>query len=184
MMKNYRNMTQEELEKELGTDDELLIHPIIEENAWKEKVYDVFVSREEFINRTGIFVSSSHFAYIHDVEWKEAKESGITVDKFIDDFEDNNCGEIMEVPLHGSFKYLVMDDYLNCFADYNFDNGCTYSGYEPNLWEIINNLAREIAQEHESKYKTIQEYKEILKEAMNLLEKMQLMCDSSSEMQS
>lgn len=128
-----------------------LIHPIVDENAWKEQNYDDFVSREEFINRTGIFVSSSHFAYIHDVEWKEAKESGITVDDFVDDFEENNCEEVMEVPLHGTFKYLVMDDYLNCFADYNFDEGCAYSGYEPNLWEIINNLAREIAQEEKER---------------------------------
>lgn len=238
MMKDYRNMTQEELEKELAeivkknyekgvvlldrnydictlrlkklsdmeniedidaiisilrvikykpdlkrfckgmTDKKPLIHPITGKYAWKEKDYDDFVSREEFINRTGIFVTPSQFSYIHDVDWKEAKESGISIDDFINDYEDN-CGEVMEVPLHGTFKYIVIDDYLSCIGEYNDGDGCDAcylpSFDEPNIWEIINCLARSHAQEYESKWELIEDYKSALNNAMQTLEKYQML---------
>ena len=227
MVKDYKNMTQEELEKELAeivkknyekgivlldreydicslrkhtiiepiedidkmivilrtmkykpklkkyckgmADKTPLIHPIIGEYAWKEQIYDDFVSREEFINRTGIFVTSNQFSYIHNVDWKEAKESSVSMDDFINDYEDN-CGEVMEVPLHGTFKYLVSDDYLSCIGDYE-------DVYEPNVWEIINCLARSHAQEYESKWEAIESYKSVLKDALQKLEEYQVLCD-------
>lgn len=45
---------------------EMLIHPITD-GAYKEEVYKDFVSREEFINRTGIFVTPEYFGYIYDM---------------------------------------------------------------------------------------------------------------------
>lgn len=238
MMKDYKNMTQEELEKELAeivkknyekgvvlldrdydictlrlkklsdieniedidaiiaiihnmkykpdlksyckgmNDKSPLIHPITGKYAWKEQTYDDFVSREEFINRTGIFVTPSQFSYIHDVDWKEAKESGTSLDDFINDYEDN-CGEVMEVPLHGTFKYIVSDDYLSCIGEYNEDDGCgacyLSSVDEPNIWEIINCLARSHAQEYESKWEMIEKYKAMLTEAMNNLEQYKML---------
>ena len=157
------------------TDNEPLIHPIVNEDAWKEKTYDDFVSREEFINRTGIFITPSYFSYIYNVEWKAAKESGVTIDAFVDDYEENNSGEITEIPLHGTFKYLTSDDYVNCFSDYNFDDGFFCSRYEPNVWEVINSLAREIEQIREIKDKTIKGYKAVSKDAMNVLHKLQML---------
>lgn len=50
------------------TEKELLIHPVAKD-AWKEPVHENFVSREEFINRTGIFVMVGYFDLIYD-EWK------------------------------------------------------------------------------------------------------------------
>ena len=156
------------------------IHPITGEFAWKEQSYDDFVSREEFINRTGIFVTPQYFSYIYDMEWKEAKESGTSLDDFINDYEDNS-GEVMEVPLHGTFKYIISDDYLSCIGEYNIydENGCDAcylsSVYEPNIWDIINCLARSHAQEYESKWKTIEEYKAVLNDAMQALHKLQML---------
>ena len=51
--------------------EQTLIHPI-EESAYKEKAYNDFVPREEFINRTGIFVSPDYFGYIYVVQFKES----------------------------------------------------------------------------------------------------------------
>lgn len=159
-------------------DKTLLIRPITSEYAWKEQPYDDFVSREEFINRTGIFVTPSQFSYIHDVDWEDAKESGTSVDDFIDYYE-KNCGEVMEVPLHGSFKYIISDDYLSCIGEYNEDDGCgacyLSSVDGPNIWEIINCLVRSHEQEHESKCNTIEEYKAVLNDAMQTLQKLQMM---------
>lgn len=71
------------------TDKEPLIHPVAKD-AWKEPVYEDFVSREEFINRTGIFVTSGHFSYIYNMEWKKAEEVGFSIDDFINNYEDNS----------------------------------------------------------------------------------------------
>ena len=194
MMKDYSKMTHEELEKELAdilrtmnykpdlkpyckgmTDKEPLIHPIINEYAWKEKVYDDFVSREEFINRTGIFVTPQYFSYIYDMEWKEAKESGKSLDDFVVNYEDCELnGGIAEIPLHGTFKYVISDDNLSCLGDYEDD-------YDPNIWELANCLARCHEQEYDSKWEMIEKYKSILedvmknhKEAIELLHEMKL----------
>lgn len=155
-----------------------LIHPITGEYAWKEQTYDDFISREEFINRTGIFVTPCYFYFIYE-EWKEAKESGTSLDDFINDYE--NSGEVIEVTLHGTFKYLVSDDYLSCIGEYADGDGCDAcylsSVNDPNIWEIINCLARSHAQEYESKWKIIEGYKSVLKDAIQTLEKYQMLYD-------
>lgn len=139
-----------------------LIHPITSELAWKEKSYEGFVSREEFINRTGIFVTPSYFSDIYDYQWKVAQETGVSIDEFINKYEENYVEEVMEVPLEGKLKYLITDDYMNCFEEYK-------DTLEPNLWEILNSLSREVVNVRESKQKIIDEYKEILKDAKRIL---------------
>lgn len=139
-----------------------LIHPITSELAWKEKSYEGFVSREEFINRTGIFVTPSYFSDIYDYQWKVAQETGISIDEFINKYEENYVEEVKEVPLEGKLKYLITDDYMNCFEEYK-------DTLEPNLWEILNSLSREVVNVRESKQKIIDEYKEILKDAKRIL---------------
>ena len=134
-----------------------LIHPVENEKSWKEPVYDDFVSREEFINRTGIFVTPQYFRYIYDSEWTDkAKKSGTTVDEFIDNYEDEHMGEVVETPLQGTFKYLVMDDCVSCGGDYEDLH------YEPNIWEIANSLARESSYWKDSKRKAIETYQNAL----------------------
>ena len=134
-----------------------LIHPVENEKSWKEPVYDDFVSREEFINRTGIFVTPEHFSYIYNSEWTDkAKKAGTTVDEFIDNYENEHMGEVVETPLQGTFKYLVIDDCVSCGGDYED----LY--YEPNIWEIVNSLARESSYWKDSKRKAIETYQNAL----------------------
>ena len=86
-----------------------LIHPITD-STYKEPVYKDFVSREEFINRTGIFVSPNYFDYIYDIEYKE---SGVSADEFIRDYEEKYSTCIQEIPLQGVLKYEVMDEEIS-----------------------------------------------------------------------
>lgn len=180
MNKNYDNMTQEELEKELAdlkpcckgmNNKTVLIHPITDEYSWKEQTYDGFISREEFINRTGIFITPHYFSCIvYGLEWEEAKEAGKTLDEFIDNYEDGEFnGGVAEIPLYGTFKYIVSDDYLSCIGEYKDEI------YNPNIWEIINCLARSHENEFESKYEIIEKYKAALNEAMQTIEKWQML---------
>lgn len=89
---------------------ETLIHPIVD-GMYKEEMLNDFVSREEFINKTGIFVSPDFFNYIYDMEFKE---SGVSADEFIRDYEEKYSTCIQEVPLKGTFKYEVMDEEISC----------------------------------------------------------------------
>ena len=92
---------------------DVLVTPPTGEFAWKENIPEGFVSREEFINRTGIFVTPSQFGFIYDVDFRD---SNMTVDEFISKFEEDFSGEIMEVEMKGTFKYMVMDEAVSCLG--------------------------------------------------------------------
>lgn len=131
---------------------EMLIHPITD-GVYKEETYQDFVSREEFINRTGIFVSPEYFEYIYGIDFKK---SGVSADEFMRDYEGKYSTCIQEVPLSGTFKYEVMDEEINCAGEYD-------DFHEPNIWEIVNVLSRSSKMEFESKYD--------ISEKMNVLTK-------------
>lgn len=62
-----------------------------------------FVTREEFMERTGIFITPDYF---HNVcnEWQdEASKAGITMDDFIDNYEENHIGLVEDISLTGTF---------------------------------------------------------------------------------
>lgn len=136
-----------------------LIHPITR-GTYKEPVYKDFVSREEFINQTGIFVSPDYFGYIYDIEYKKA---GVSVEEFVRDYEEKYSTCIQEVPLQGVFKYEVMDDELNCAGEYD-------ECYEPNIWEIVNTLARSGKAEFEKRYDVVEKYNSVLDKIFNELD--------------
>lgn len=131
--------------------DKDLIHPITR-GTYKEPVYKDFVSREEFINQTGIFVSPDYYEYIYDIEYKK---SGVSAEEFVHDYEEKYSTCIQEIPLQGVFKYEVMDDELNCAGEYD-------ECYEPNIWEIINSLARNSKAEFEKRHDTVEKYNSVL----------------------
>lgn len=133
--------------------EKVLIHPV-DKTVYKETVYEDFVSREEFINRTGIFVSPEYFEYIYDMEFKE---SGVSAEEFVQDYEDKYSTCVQEIPLQGTFKYEVMDEEVNCVGEY--DN-C----YEPNIWEIVNTLARNSKAEFDKRYDVIEKYNSMVDE--------------------
>lgn len=136
-----------------------LIHPMDKKFDCKEPVYKDFVSREDFINRTGIFVTPEYFEYIYDIEFRKAN---VSVDEFVNDYEEKYSTCIQEVPLNGTFKYEITDEDLSCM--YLYDDG-----YEPNLWEIINSLAISYNTEYQSKWEIVEKYRAALEDNLRTL---------------
>lgn len=137
-----------------------LIRPIDKEFDCKEPAHEDFVSREEFINRTGIFVTPEHFEYIYDMKFKE---SNVSADEFVDDYEEKYSTCIEEVPLNGTFKYEIADEDLSCMHLYD---DC----YEPNLLEIINSLAISYNAEYQSKWEIVEKYRAALEDNLRTLD--------------
>lgn len=137
-----------------------LIHPIDKEFDCKEPVHEDFVSREEFINRTGIFVTPEHFEYIYDMKFKE---SNVSADEFVDDYEEKYSTCIQEVPLKGTFKYEIMDENLSCMGLYEEE-------HEPDIWEIVNSLAICCNIEYQSKWEFIEKYRAALEDNLRILD--------------
>lgn len=154
--------------------EDLLIHPIEKEYAWKEPIYEDFVSREEFINRTGIFVTPEHFEYIYDMEFKE---KNVPMDEFVDHYEEKYSTCIQEVPLNGAFKYEVMDEALSYMGLYD-------DIYEPNIWEIVNSLAISYAMERQSRWEAVEKCKSALQDTFDVITKVQLVDQKPTEYQS
>lgn len=137
-----------------------LIHPATN-NARKEPVHDDFVSRYEFINRTGVFVTPEHFEYIYDMEFQKAN---VSADEFVDHYEEKYSNCIQEVPLDGVFKYEAMDEDLSCMGLYDdyFDSG---------IWEIINSLAVEYETERQLRWETLEKCRSALQSNLDTLTK-------------
>ena len=151
-----------------------LIHPITNKYARKEPVHKDFVSRYEFINRTGVFVTPEFFEYIYSMEFQKAN---VSADEFVDNYGKKYSICIQEVPLSGTFRYEVMDESLSCLALYD-------DVFEPNLWEIVNSLAVEYETERQLRWENIESYKSALQEAYGILGKMQLESKNPSKYQS
>lgn len=135
-----------------------LIHPVVEKFDYKEPVHEDFVPREEFINRTGIFVTPEHYEYLYDMEFKKAN---VSADEFVNNYVEKYSNCIEEVPLNGTFKYEVMDDDLGGM--------CLYEDIYPNIWEIINSLAMSYSMERQSKWEFVEKYKSALKDNLKTL---------------
>lgn len=123
----------------------------------EELLHDDFITRTEFVNRTGIFVSPNYYDMIYDI----FKESGVSVDEFVRDYKGKYSTCVQKTELKGVFKYELTDDNLSCMNSYD-------ETHEPNIWEIVNCLAME----HDHEWRT---KGEITQEAIALLDKMQNM---------
>ncbi len=141
--------------------EKTLIHPI-DKTAYKETIHQDFVSREEFINRTGIFVSPEYFEYIYDIEFKE---SGVSAEEFVQDYEEKFSTCVQEIALHGTFKYEVMDEDVNCVGEYD-------ECYEPNIWEIVNTLARNSKAQFDKRYDLIEQYNGMIDKVQKIPDEM------------
>lgn len=108
-----------------------------------------FVTREEFIKRTGIFVTPEYFEYIHNKWVDETAKTGISADDFVDDYEKNHIGQVAETKLNGTFKYVVMDESISCMHD-------DWDICNPDIWDIVNSLACDLAYEREEKQKAFE----------------------------
>ena len=144
-----------------------------------------FVSREEFIKRTGIFVTPEYFEYIYHKWVDETAKTGISVDDFVDDYEKNHIGQVAETKLNGTFKYLIMDESISCMHD-------DWDICDPDIWDIVNSLACDLAYEREEKQKAFEKAIEamenvyadvevIYKQALNTVEICKSLIDNNEE---
>lgn len=147
------------LDIEITEDMPYLIHSIDETSDYKETVHEDFVSRVEFINRTGIFITPEHFEYLYDMKFKKAN---VPADEFINNYEEKYADCIEVIPLNGTFKYELMDEDLSCIGLYESD-------HDPNIWEIINSLAISYNIEKQSKWEFVEKYKVALENNLKTL---------------
>lgn len=144
----------EDSTKTIKSKDNTLIHHT---ETTREPVYEDFVSRVDFINQTGIFVTPSYFECIYD----DFKESRVSVDEFVGNYEAKYSTDVQEIELKGTFKYETTDDTVSCL--------CLYDPlYDPNIWEVVNNLAVEHDHQWRSKDEVIEEYKKIIKKLQDI----------------
>lgn len=145
------------------------------ENIWKEPTYEDFVSRTEFINRTGIFVTPEHFSYIYDYDFKE---SGLTCGEFIQNIEDLMDGQIIEMSIEDNFRFFIMDDEISCINDY--ESYPFEEWHDPNIYELLNCLVLINSSNNESKQEIIEKYKNVVERAVELFEKACLLEDDAT----
>ena len=93
------------------------------------EIHEDFVAREEFIERTGIFVSPQYFEYIYH----NYKEAGLEAEEFIKNYERKYCTCIVETEIpRVPIKYEVDDDTLTMI-------GCYDEAYDLTIWDLLNN---------------------------------------------
>lgn len=144
-----------------------------------------FVPREEFIKRTGIFVTPEYFEYIQNKWVNESERMGVSVDDFVDNYEKNHIGQIAETELNGTFKYLIMDESVSCMHD-------DWDICDPDIWDIVNSLACDLAYEREEKQKAFEKAIEAMenvyadaevlyKQAINVVDICKSLMDNNEE---
>lgn len=140
-----------------------------------------FVSREEFIKRTGIFVTPEYFEYIYHKWVDETAKTGMSVDDFVDDYEKNHMGQVAETKLNGTFKYLIMDESISCMYD-------DWDICDPDIWDIVNSLACDLTYEREEKQKALKvmedvyaDAEQIYKQAVNIVNSYKSLMDNNEE---
>lgn len=147
------------LDIEITGEKSCLLHPIDKEFDCKELVHEDFISRDEFINRTGVFVTPEHYEYIYDIKFKEAN---VSADEFVNNYESKYADCIEEIPLNGTFKYEIMDENLSSAGMYE-------DVYSPNIWEIVNSLAISYNMEYQSKWEFVEKYRAALEDNLKTL---------------
>ena len=148
-----------------------------------------FVPREEFIKRTGIFVTHEYFEYIQNKWVNESERMGISVDDFVDNYEKNHIGQIAETELNGTFKYLIMDDNLTWNCECIDDEEDIF---DPSIWDIVDSLACGQSYERKSKQKALknamkamedvyEDAEQIYKQAVNIANTYKSLIDGNEE---
>lgn len=155
---NMRKYFAKDIEKQV------LIKPY--DKAYKpvEPTYTDFVSRPEFINRTGIFVSPSYYGMIY----KAFKESGVAVDEFVRDYEEKYSTCLIKVPLSGTLKYEVQDDDVSCI-------GVHTDMHDPNIWEILDSLSMAQYEAWKSKDEITEKLFALNKELLGIIQQYQML---------
>ena len=143
---------------------QMLIKPY--DKAFKpvEPMYADFISRPEFINRTGIFVSPAYYGIIYDAY----KESDVAVEEFVRDYEEKYSTCIVEVPLSGTLKYEVQDDDVSCIGVHD-------DLHEPNIWELLDSLSMSQYEEWKTKGEITQKLFALNEELLGIIQQYQML---------
>lgn len=147
--------------KKNAGDNYVLIHPYNKAVKTDEPVHEDFITRQEFINRTGIFVTPGYFDMVYD----DFKEANISVEEFVDNYEEEYSTCIQYVPLNGIFKYEIQDDEVSCIGIHN-------SIHEPNIWEIVDSLAMAYHHKWLQADNQAEQYREIIEEQQTVIEEL------------
>lgn len=139
----------------------ILIHPYDKAFKTDEPVHEDFITRQEFINRTGIFVTPIYFDMVYD----EFKETNISVDEFVNGYEEKYSTCIQHVSLNGIFKYEIQDDEVSCIGIHN-------SIHEPNIWEIVDSLAMAYYHKWLQADDLAERYRKIIEDQQKVIEKL------------
>lgn len=137
-------------------ENKTLLRPLVETARKELAEYEDFISRRDFINQTGIYVTPEYFDYIYECAFKE---SGVTAEEFVKDYEEKYSTCIVKTELTGTLKYEYDNDYVSCMGEYDED-------HEPNAWEIIDCLARELSLETQRKEDLVERYKHVIENIM------------------
>ena len=147
--------------------DEPLIHPDTFSCKFEEEPnYEDFVSRHEFINTTGIYVTPMHFYNIY----RKFKESGATAAEFVENYEEKYADLPTEkINLQGTFKYEMTDV---CISGIDRNSVDVY----PNIWEIVDALGSA----YYAQRKTLDEKNKMINELISEVRQKQLASMPSS----
>ena len=157
------------MKSEMKKNNQELIGTYKMDATYMEPEFADFVTRREFINRTGVFVSPEYFPYIHE----DYKKAGVSLNEFLDHFEKYNF-EIVEVPMSGTFKYCVSDDNVSGCGIYKEEN------HEANVLEALNSAV--LSNYHSRKYadNIVEKYKEHMDREVNHMQEHVLLSATSN----
>lgn len=124
--------------------------------------YDDFVSRRDFINRTGIYVSTVYFVQLYE----DFKKSGVPADEFVSNYESKYATCVREIPLSGTFKYELADRNANPMGIY-FEQDPD----EANIYERFNALDMDVFYHHQTMAKVLDEANATIRGLMKRLAK-------------
>lgn len=96
-----------------------------------ELLFEDFISREYFINQTGIYISTIYFPQVYE----KFKKCGVTVDAFVANYEKKYATCINEISLRGLFKFEAADSNVNPIGVYLENDSDSI-----NIFERINAL--------------------------------------------
>lgn len=122
-----------------------------------EKEYEGFLSRREFINRTGIFVSASYFEIIY----QNFKETDIPADEFVRDYVDKYSTCIIS-DRNNLVHFEINDDEVNAVGCYENPD------VELSVLDLLYNLSE-----------SVEHYRD---EAMELRKRNRQLCNALSVM--
>lgn len=146
-----------------------LIRPYAVDFKSEEVVHKDFVTRQEFINRTGIFVTPNYFSMMYE----DFVEANVPADEFIENYEKKYATCVQKVPLSGTFKYEIDDDDVSGLG--------IFDDVDLSIWEIVDSLALEIFHKWLKLEELTEETKKIIEDQMAFIERQQALLTGQVE---